>query len=220
MAEINIKKRKKPVWPWILGALVLMAVFGWLVFSITDTDTEAPDYTATTYTPDINLDRNETDNIGVDNTISNSGDAAAYVDFVEGMNGREKVGIDHEFTSDGIRRLADALSSLAAKEGLETAIIEQTKDQLYQAANQIQKDPQSEQHANNIREAFTGAADFMQTLQQKSYPNIADQITQVEKAAEAIDAKQLTTNQKEKIKAFFEKSGDVVEEMAQRTTER
>lgn len=31
MAEINIEKKKKPVWPWIL-LLVLLALIGWVIY--------------------------------------------------------------------------------------------------------------------------------------------------------------------------------------------
>lgn len=32
MAEIQIKKKEKPVWPWIVGLLVVIAIVAWLVF--------------------------------------------------------------------------------------------------------------------------------------------------------------------------------------------
>lgn len=31
MAEINIERKKKPIWPWIL-LLVLVALIGWVVY--------------------------------------------------------------------------------------------------------------------------------------------------------------------------------------------
>jgi hypothetical protein len=32
MAEIEIKKKEKPIWPWILGILAIVAIIAWLVF--------------------------------------------------------------------------------------------------------------------------------------------------------------------------------------------
>lgn len=50
MAEINIERKKKPVWPWIL-LLVLVALIGWVVYEyMSDRNTAAavvnPDTTA------------------------------------------------------------------------------------------------------------------------------------------------------------------------------
>jgi hypothetical protein len=32
MAEIQIKKKEKPIWPWILGILAIVAIIAWLIF--------------------------------------------------------------------------------------------------------------------------------------------------------------------------------------------
>ncbi len=38
MAEIEIKKKSKPVWPWIIGILVVLAIVAWLIFRNNDTN--------------------------------------------------------------------------------------------------------------------------------------------------------------------------------------
>ncbi|WP_242929140.1 hypothetical protein [Pontibacter vulgaris] len=35
MAEINIERKKKPVWPWILLILIL-ALLGWAIYELTN----------------------------------------------------------------------------------------------------------------------------------------------------------------------------------------
>lgn len=32
MAEIFIRKKSKPIWPWLLGSMALLALIVWLVF--------------------------------------------------------------------------------------------------------------------------------------------------------------------------------------------
>jgi hypothetical protein len=32
MAEIQIKKKERPIWPWILGLLIVIAIVAWLIF--------------------------------------------------------------------------------------------------------------------------------------------------------------------------------------------
>jgi quinol-cytochrome oxidoreductase complex cytochrome b subunit len=38
MAEIEIKKKSKPVWPWIVGILVVLAIVAWLIFRNNNTN--------------------------------------------------------------------------------------------------------------------------------------------------------------------------------------
>lgn len=47
MAEINIERKKKPVWPWIL-LIVLVALIGWVVYEYMSERTTA----ATEVSPD------------------------------------------------------------------------------------------------------------------------------------------------------------------------
>jgi hypothetical protein len=54
MAEIKIEK-KKPVWPWILIAVIILAVIGYFVFADEQTD----DY----------MEENNTQGIGAENNI-------------------------------------------------------------------------------------------------------------------------------------------------------
>lgn len=37
MAEINIEKKKKPVWPWIL-LIILLALIGWAIYEFATQD--------------------------------------------------------------------------------------------------------------------------------------------------------------------------------------
>lgn len=36
MAEINIERKKNPMWPWIILLLVIIALIGWALYEITD----------------------------------------------------------------------------------------------------------------------------------------------------------------------------------------
>ncbi|TPE46216.1 hypothetical protein [Pontibacter mangrovi] len=35
MAEINIERKKKPAWPWILLLLIILALVAWAIYSLT-----------------------------------------------------------------------------------------------------------------------------------------------------------------------------------------
>ncbi|MHC2993290.1 hypothetical protein OB13_17520 [Pontibacter sp. HJ8] len=49
MAEINIERRKKPVWPWIL-LIILLALIGWVAYEYLRDDTSV----------DVDVDTNST----------------------------------------------------------------------------------------------------------------------------------------------------------------
>lgn len=49
MAEINIEKKKKPVWPWIL-LVILLVLIGWVAYEFLRDDTSV----------DVDVDTNTT----------------------------------------------------------------------------------------------------------------------------------------------------------------
>jgi hypothetical protein len=122
---------------------------------------------------------------------------------------------DHAYTSNGIRKLTAALAALSEREGIHNAEVERQLTQLRQQADRIQADPQATSHAGTIRTAFTAVADLMATLQKQAYPQLDAQVTQVRRAAEAIDPAQLTLQQKAQIGAFFTQASEAIQAMAQ-----
>ncbi|AKD05039.1 hypothetical protein POKO110462_17740 [Pontibacter korlensis] len=40
MAEINIERKKKPTWIWIILLLVVIALVAWALYELTDDDNE------------------------------------------------------------------------------------------------------------------------------------------------------------------------------------
>ena len=46
MAEINIERKKKSMWPWVILLLVIIALIVWALYKMTD-DTSETDYEQT-----------------------------------------------------------------------------------------------------------------------------------------------------------------------------
>ena len=40
MAEINIERKKKPVWPWVLLLLVIVALIAWALYQNSNNESE------------------------------------------------------------------------------------------------------------------------------------------------------------------------------------
>jgi hypothetical protein len=237
MAEIIVEpdnrdpKRndKSSIWPWILGALLLFGLI-WVIVEVTGDD--EPERVATTTA----VDRQPvTDNTYRDDTYAQTAAAGPIAEFIRFANEGEEqyerenvtnaeyadregeqgaMGLEHNYTSDGIRKLSAALNALAQNSAGDTEI-DQKRTQFQANADRIQQDPQSLQHANTIRQTFVEASDLMATIKQRSYPNSNANVDDVREAAEDIDVSTATLEQKDKVKEFFDKAGDAVEQLAE-----
>lgn len=194
MAEIEIQRKKAPIWPWILGALALVAL---LWFLVSQTGQRSPDQVTT----------------AANTTAPMLPEVQEFVTFVREGKPAEDMGLDHEYTSNGIRNLADALNAIAHRTDNHNDQIDSKRQELHQMADQIQKDPLSIQHADIIRDAFTTSADMMEQVQRNLYPQLEDQVAEVRQAAQSINPQELTLDQKNEVKQFFERASEAVRAM-------
>ena len=203
MAEIQLERKEGRNWLWIvLGLLLLAALAWWLLSQRGDQDpvvTETPGGVVTDSLPGTGM--------------TGSGEVNGFIQFVEDNRARTEMGRDHEFTAEGIRHLAGALGAVATGEG---AALHPRIDSLRQKADSIQRNTQSGQHANQVRDAFTSAVAIMDDLRQRSYPNAASHVTQARQAAEAVKPGQQLLDQKQQIQQFFEHSAEVLRNMSNR----
>lgn len=138
-----------------------------------------------------------------------------FLNYLQDNRAEEEMDKDHAYTSNCLRRLAAALGALSERDGARSTDVEQQLAQLRQQADTIQADPHATTHAASIRTAFIAAADLMATLQRQRYSNLDAQVTQVRRAAEAIDPAQLTLAQKPQVGAFFAQASETLRMMAQ-----
>lgn len=228
MAEILVEpdnrdpnKNKPSIWPWILGALLLIGLVWVLVGS--DDDDEVEQVATTTA-----VEREPASN----NTYAETAAAGPVAEFIRFANDEERyerenvantdnttttegeMGLNHNYTSEGIQKLSAALNALADNAAGDSNV-EQKRQMFKQNADKIQQDAQSLDHANTIRATFVSAADLMASIKQSSYPDSDVDAEELKKAAEEIDPKTPTLEQKDKVKGFFDKAGDAVEKMAE-----
>jgi hypothetical protein len=230
MADINIQKKdNKPVWPWVLGVLVVLGLAVWLFSGRSETG--AGERLATETRPNAERAAGPENLTGSDATQGRgmaapeaetgagmggaalAGPVADYIEYVRESNIRGEMGLDHEFTSNGLSKLGDALNSIVDRHQADMNI-NQMRNEFNQKADQIRSDPNSLRHANIISEAFTSAAAVISQLQQKHYPNLNGQANEVKQAAQSLNPNEQTLNQQGAVKAFFEKSSNTLEAMA------
>jgi hypothetical protein len=196
MAEIKIEK-KKPVWPWVLAAIVILALV--IVYFVNDDNDQTTRYTQreTTVTDTVRT-RQVQDHNAVD----------SYVRFVNEEQGR--MGEDHQYTSEALQRLTAAVRAKADEKGHD---IQVDLNQAQQAAQEITIDPEATHHAHHIREAADALTRAMTNMQQAYYPEMEENAQELRSTTERIDPDQETLQQRDAIKSFFEQSAELLEEM-------
>jgi hypothetical protein len=190
MTEIKIEK-KKPVWPWILLILGLLAA-AWFFFFRNDKD--EPVETAENTTQ-------------IDTTENNS-TVAAYVTFIN--SDTNTMSLDHSFTSEALTKLTDAVNAKATEAGYDVKVdIAKAK----QLAGEITADPMSTIHADKIRSAADVLSTSLQNMQQAKYPELSTEAADVKSAATAINPETLTLDQRDAVKSFFRNAADLLSKM-------
>ncbi|MDQ6815127.1 MAG: hypothetical protein M3040_15430 [Bacteroidota bacterium] len=190
MTEIKIEK-KKPVWPWVLlglGILALLLYF-FLFRNKSDQVQQAPAAAL--------IDVHE-----------NNSTVAAYVMFIN--SDTNKMTLDHSFTNEALLKLTDATNAMANAVGFSVkADLDKAKD----LANKITNDPFETSHADNIKKAANIIARALENLQQAKYPELQNDASEVKIAAESINAETLTLDQRDAVKTFFGKAANLLQKM-------
>ncbi|WP_017734094.1 hypothetical protein [Nafulsella turpanensis] len=206
MADIRIEKDKnKPVWPWILALLVLVAL-GWWIFA--DSEPVEPEPVAYEQ-PILEEERVSNELTGV----SAIGAVSEFTQFVEEPLEGADMGLDHEYTSDGILRLQNALVAIAEQETSMDAEIQERIGALEEVAREIQTDPYVLKHADKMHEAFVLAAELMDAIQEDSFLEVDTEVTEVMEAAHAINPEENALDQKDKIRNYFVEAKEALEAM-------
>lgn len=200
MAEIDIEKKKnKPVWPWILAALVLIGII-WAVAEL-DTSPEAEEVAVAEepYVEEPIVREPQANQLG-------EADFVAYVNDVEV---KEQMGLSHEVTSTALNKLAEQLRDLTQNDEMFAEEI----NSIEQYAQAITTDPESLQHADKVSAAFTNAANVIGNIQENRFPDAESAVNDLQEKARELEENQQLLNQKEAVSAYFEQAAEAVEEM-------
>lgn len=208
MAEIRVEKKSRPVWPWIVGLLLLAAII-WIVVDSGD-DVDDRDEVAATEMEEAQDNTLQEAQPNRQQDMNNQNAPMAYVSFVE--ENEEEITMQHEYSNQALTHLSNALSSVADGASAET---QQKLDDLKQKANAITQNTNSTQHANMLAEAFTTAAGVMESLQQEMFPDLQNEVKSVRDAANEVDPNVMVNEQKDAVKKFFHSSADAIEAMSE-----
>ena len=194
MAEIKVEK-KSPMWPWILLVIIVLGIIAFFVFR----DNGEVDLVEDTPIPA----EEEPDREPINNQT-----VASYVNFVQEQD--PEMGLDHNYTNEALKRLTDATEAMADEVDVD---IERDLSIARENARAITEDPFETTHANKIRMATDKLSDALQTIQQEEFPDLSNEATQVRNASANIDPEQLTLDQRDEVKSFFDQAASLLERM-------
>lgn len=209
MTEIKIEK-KKPVWPWILAALVIIVLL-LLAFYLYDRKEEVPASVPTVQeapvTTEVPVTTEAPQTTSLINVRENNSTVADFVSFVEGSRNME---LDHTYTNQALAKLAAATSAMAKEVNYD---VQADMDKVKEYAGKITENTDKTSHADSISSAAEISTGALQRLQQAKYPELAQEALKLQTASEAIKPDVLTLSQKDAVKGFFDEAADLLKKM-------
>jgi hypothetical protein len=199
MTEIKIEK-KKSVWPWVLMILLSLVPIWFFFLRDSDDNVEVEETTTEEVV--------KGDEIGMGNQAMNSTDAIAKYSAYIGDT--EKMGIDHEYSNGALDYLIDALES---KANMLKVDINADLDEARNNASKIKVDPYDINHADLIKDSGEIITRALSTLQKAKFPNLSQEVTNVDAAVSAIKKGELTLNQKDDVNEFFKSAESLLLKM-------
>jgi len=224
MAELHVQRKDRNVWPWILAAVILVAVVFWFWQSRNDSpglaQANATDSTMAAAPQNADVGEgymagtNEPGNMagaaatgGAAGTLSGTA-VVSFLQFVDARSSRT-AGLAHEYTSDGLRQLAAALNEIADRDSVGGIAVRPRISEIRDRANAMQQNPTSTEHALQTREAFVLASSLMAQMKMGS-ANGNGTLQSLQNAAMAIRPSVQLLEQKDVIEQFFAEAAKTI----------
>jgi hypothetical protein len=226
MAELHVEKKKKSPIGWIILGVIVLGLIIWFVASETNGTQEVAQFRQneeqtseygreqSQAVPPFDNDDRYRDRTGDrDRDMGRTASDRRIQEFLVFVDERTD-DMTTTKTREGLIKLSDALiavSEQSDRQGAWQGELEQIKQQ----ANRLQ-DNMTEQHSAVIQSAFSSAANVIQDIQNKYYPGLENDASDVMDAAQDIETQELASEQENEIKSFFNEAADVVRKMDER----
>jgi beta-xylosidase len=141
---------------------------------------------------------------------------AAFVTFVEAPVG-SPANQDHEYTTDGIRRMTAALTAVLDEQRIESGDVGERLAGLHEKADRFEAAPGGTNHVARVREVFMATADVMAAVQQQHWPEaqaLKNQIGDLRTTAGALENSRALTDQTPAVRSFFRRAALALQTMS------
>ncbi len=204
MADINIEKRNKPVWPWIIGVLAIIGIVWWAVESTENLGTEG----TTVVNPIVPGVGVSSDADLFEEASSLRRTETAFVSYIRNYDNRDKIGDDPEVTGEALIKLSDALRDLVNEDDLKAEL-----DKIEEEGRQIKENHGLMDNADKLSSTFASAADIMVRIQQREYPNAENEVNEVSVAAQQVNTDEDLFAQRTEVASFFNEAAEAIQKM-------
>ena len=194
MRTIHVERRRGGNWLAVVAGLLLVALLAWWLWPEDTRDVATTDLGVVAGAPPAG-----TPGSGAPGAVGE------FLRFVDGRRATDAMGPDHDYTAEGIRGLAAALTAVAERNGAAGADVARETALLRDRADALQRDPQSTDHARATRETFVSLAGVMAALQERQ-PALVSGAAEVRRAAEAVRPDRRLLDQRAEVQAFFERA--------------
>ncbi len=211
MAELHVQKKERSVWPWILLVVIVIALlFWWLAGRDEGMDL------STTGVTDSTLVGEAPATTAMDSASGRlDGNAlASYEQFLADRSSRA-AGVAHDYTADGLRRLAAAIDEVAGGDSVGGVALQPRIAEIRQRADAMQRAPNSDEHALMAREAFVLASSVIAQMDSTRGGANAAMTSSLRESAMDIEPSVPLLDQTDKIEQFFERAGNAFRGSAQ-----
>lgn len=195
MTEIKIEK-KQPIWPWILVALVILALV--YFFFLRD------DNTVDVIDDKVEMVNEEQTNKLSEAAISEINDYTSYI------GNEANMGLDHEYSHGALDRLIDATEAVSNSLGID---LRADMENARAKAGDITDDPYEVDHADKIKDAANIVFQALKKIQNQKFPDLDESCAEVENAVSGITSDTQTLNQKDAVNDFFQQAGELLTNM-------
>lgn len=195
MAEIRIEK-KTPIWPWIIGILIVGAILYFFVFADDTTDNRADTKTQTEKVKENTMERNSMQ-------IASANEIDSYNEYISGS---EKTA-DNEYTSRALSKLIAATSATAMALNID---VDTDLSRAKTKASEIAKGANSLTHTRSIKDAANSISSALKSIQTKDFPSLKSKYAEVEESVAKIKTDKFIIDQEDAVNDFLKKSGNLL----------
>lgn len=207
MAEIKIEK-KRPVWPWVLLVIIALGLILFFAFFYNSTDDDVMDNTDTEETDDVQTSLDEMEDVGGwDDTDSLKQNNEAYesAGLTALASDESRLVTDTAYTQNAFRQLLNLIQVKAAEKSFKAT------SQLQELRTEV--DSLNENYTASVQDVSTGIADLLKELQTQKFPQLANETTEVKKAAGDINSAATNEEKASKLNHFFDETSKLLEKM-------
>ncbi len=209
MAEIKIEK-KKPIWPWILLVVILLAAVAYFVF-VNNEDGDYSDDVDTEEFDDLNSTTYE-DTTTYDDTADYQNSGTVLMTYSESIKDSTRIGTDTTYTKTALHNLSKAVAEKASKYNLESSKALEDLKQYSMTMDTMANNSMETTSGTNLKTVSDQIVTVLQSIQIKHFPDLQNIVTDLKQTSTKINATALD-KQQTTLQAFFRKANDVLNNM-------